>query len=157
MTAKHVEVLVASTDLEEGVVRSIPLVNHLFNEIFVIPQLEADRSLVFFASGVADHPQPHLFIIVLPCDGKMQPVHPQIFRDGLGSRLHLFIRCDRIESPLGPLSTKALKWRRTRSRVSEPSYFTGTGDPARRRFQADYGDLRMIPGAHHRTPCARAG
>lgn len=58
---QDVDVSIVRTDLEERVIRTVPPIEHLFNEMRPFAQHEPDWPLVGFASGVAFHLNLHKF------------------------------------------------------------------------------------------------
>lgn len=82
--AKNVQITVVRPELEEHIIRAIPLIDDFLDKILAIVQLKADWSLVCFATGVTLNVQVHgLFLIVgmlgscrVECPGFAPPQGP---------------------------------------------------------------------------------
>src|ERR1039458_4212086 len=64
----YVHIAVIRSDLEEYVLRAIPLVKQFFHEVLLTTQSETHRTLVPFVAGVADYLDLHLVIPILEAE-----------------------------------------------------------------------------------------
>jgi hypothetical protein len=53
--AQYIKVAVIGADLEEFVIPPVPLVEHLFHQIFASVQPKANRPFLGFPAGIAFH------------------------------------------------------------------------------------------------------
>jgi hypothetical protein len=57
---QDVEIPISRANLEESVVRAIPLVHNLLDHVLMVVEIEADGALVRFPARVANHTHGHL-------------------------------------------------------------------------------------------------